>query len=257
MNIFQIDEAIFADAAYYTLVGFIITELSVIVPALFFDFMRPYLKQYKIRKAFPTKEMISTAKYDRLRKYKTDWLIYLATWCCSNMEFTVAPPSWTVSILHAVILSWLLDFYIYLTHWWMHIERRFHIHKKHHTVQIVDCWLVDHEEGVESALIGFGKHMILALFCAYPRVAFVYLFYTKFWNCICHCGYNLPIFQFIENYLPFIATPNQHELHHYYHKNMNLSVFLSVPDWLMGTLAMTDVDARRFGRKRTTGVLGG
>lgn len=248
MNTFRSD-AFFSDAAFYTLVAFLITELSVILPALFFDFMGPFLKQYKTRKALPNEEMISTAKYERLSKYKTDWLVYLITWYLSNMDFSLTPPSWTISIIYALVLSWALDFWIYLIHWWMHVDRRFFIHKKHHTAQIVDCWLVDHEEGWESLLLGFGKHMILVVFCAHPRVAFTYLFYTKFWNVIGHCGYNLPIFQFMETYLPFLATPNQHELHHYYHKDLNFSVFLSIPDWIMGTLAVTELDAQRFRRK--------
>lgn len=237
------------DAAYYTCAAFFITESSVIGPALFFDYMGPSLQQYKIRKTPANEEMISAAKYERFSKYKTDWVIYLIIWCCSNMEFALTPPSWILSILYAVVLAWILDFYIYMIHWWMHIDRRFLIHKKHHAAQLVDCWLVDHEEGWESLLIGIGKHSILVLFCVHPRVAFIYLFYTKFWNVIAHCGYNLPIFQFMEKYLPFLATPNQHELHHFYHKDMNFSVFLTLPDWLMGTLAVTDLEAKRFRRK--------
>ncbi len=76
-----------------------------------------------------------------------------------------------------------------------------------------------------------------------------YLFVTNLWNVMAHCGYNLPLFQFVEVYLPFMGTPNRHEQHHY-HGDANLAIFTTIFDFFGGSLVWTDEQAHQWRREK-------
>lgn len=225
------------EAAAYTLCGFLITECTVVGTAVFFDVAAGHLAPYKIHKEHQRSEKLKQrAIRERLAKYKTDWIVYLFTWLLSSMTFESELPSLLVNMAQLTAMCVLLDCHIYAAHWWMHTKEGRSVHHKHHSFRYVDCWFVDHESALESALIAVGKHGLLVVFSPHPYVAFVYLWLTKFWNTVAHCGYNLPLFQFVDKFLPFIGSPNAHELHHF-QGECNLAIFTTILDQLFGTAA--------------------
>lgn len=236
---------------YYVVNGFVITEWTVVGTALFFDANSDRWRAYKIRKESPdVSKLIERSCWDRIFKYKTEWMGYYLFWLLSKMTFEDTYPGvfWSVAQVYALCVVY--DAYAYLAHKWMHTARKgLVVHKKHHSFRYVTCWFVDHESYPESLLMGVGKHGILALVSPHPRTAFEYLFVIKFWNVIAHCGYNLPIFAFIDRYLPFSGTPNRHEQHHY-HGEANLAIVTTVFDYLGGTLVWTDEEAIEWRRQR-------
>lgn len=235
----------------YTVFGYTLTELGVWLPCLYFEYYEQELEYCKIRKNINdvlqkrNDSMIKRQIELRLENWKKEWVIYLTTFLLSDMDFNSTCPGVLSFIFQFCGLVVLLDLWIFLVHGWLHTHTGsilgswsgYKVHKEHHQVVLVSCWLVDHEDPLESLGIGIGKHGLLAFFSPHPYVAFAYLLFTKFWNCICHCGYNIPLFQFIDRYLPFISTPNQHEKHHYNHDDTNLCVFVTFFDYLAGTLS--------------------
>jgi len=231
------------DSVCFTLMAFIITEGSVWGTALLFDYFAEssYLKPYVIRdinKIKPGQEhpdkQIKRAMKIRYEKYKSDWIIYLMAWCLSSIRYDT--PSISDLIIDTFVLILTLDVYIFIAHWWLHSKWGKDDHSLHHTARYVSCWLVDHESSTESAILGIGKYAILVFYSPSAYSSYIYLFIAKFWNVLAHCGYNLPIFQWIDTYLPIIATPNLHEIHHHHHGMANLAVFTTILDYLFGTI---------------------
>lgn len=244
------------EAVTYTFAGFLITEAAVWIPVWTFDAMADRWKQYLIRqptayeRAVMAKVRVKETER-RFSKYKTEWLIYLFTWTLSSMDFQDDPPTHITAIGQIAGLIFLLDVWIWFAHWWLHSRNKtwggHEVHLQHHSYRFVGCWYVDHESGLESVTIGVVKHGLLAYFSPHPYIAFIYLFYAKLWNVLAHCGHRLPVFDFIDKYLPFIGTPNQHELHHFHHLDGNYAVFTTVLDRLAGTHAVDDEASVKFG----------
>uniref|UniRef100_A0A7S2YG93 Fatty acid hydroxylase domain-containing protein n=1 Tax=Entomoneis paludosa TaxID=265537 RepID=A0A7S2YG93_9STRA len=239
----------------YVVNGFLITECTVVGSAFFFDtFGTTTFHKYKIRpEHVASQALIERSIWERIRKYRTEWITYTVTWTLSNMTFEDGDqskyPGVAKSILQVAALCVFLDAYVYLVHYWMHTRQGHFCHKKHHSFRYVNCWFVDHETQLESFLIAVGKHGALAYFSPHPQTAFEYLFATKLWNVVAHCGYNLPIFQWVDRYLPFMGTPNRHEQHHY-HGDANLSIFTTIFDYLGGSLVWTDDEATQWRREK-------
>lgn len=233
-------------ALSYIVIGTLLTEFCFWVPGYFFEYFAESLKPYKIRntdgiKGFKESQakLRKEAIDSRVAGYKTDWIIYLVPWLLSSMSFDSEIPSFLEASWILFIMILVLDTWIFLVHLWLHSKYAYNRHKYHHSFRHVTCWFVDMEDPIETVLIGGGKHINLVLFSPHPYIAFVYLFITKLWNVLGHCGYNLPPFQFIETYLPLIASPNGHELHHYEHVDINFSVFFTWLDYLFGTLVLS------------------
>mmetsp|Transcript_30538 Transcript_30538/g.46855 ORF Transcript_30538/g.46855 Transcript_30538/m.46855 type:complete len:314 (+) Transcript_30538:50-991(+) len=236
---------------YYVLNGFLVTEITVVGTAMFFDQFETILYPYKIRKNHVASEsLIEQSIWERIYKYRTEWITYTLTWVLSDMSFEKQTYAgiW-LSMFQVIILCILLDGYVYFVHWWMHTRQGHFCHKKHHSFRYVNCWFVDHETKLESFLIAVGKHGALVYFSPHPDTALQYLFVTKLWNVTAHCGYNLPIFVFVDRYIPFLGTPNRHEQHHY-HGDGNLSIFTTVFDYICGSLVWTDDEASQWRRDR-------
>eukprot|EP00992_Anisonema_acinus_P000064 TRINITY_DN10020_c0_g2_i1.p1 TRINITY_DN10020_c0_g2~~TRINITY_DN10020_c0_g2_i1.p1 ORF type:complete len:128 (-),score=1.73 TRINITY_DN10020_c0_g2_i1:202-585(-) len=105
------------DALLYVSFGFLITESCVWCTALFFDAMHNRFQKYKIRPGHDlSPELKQVAIQERLSKYKTEWVIYALTWFLSRMSFSSQPPGWGMCVAQAVLMGWMLDVWIYLTH---------------------------------------------------------------------------------------------------------------------------------------------
>ena len=238
---------------YYVVNGFLVTECTVVGVSLSFDYFAKLksFQKYKIRKDHKTSdELIETSIWERISSYKTEWIVYTLTWYFSNMSFESSEyPGIGSSLFQVMMLCIFLDGYVYLVHLWMHTRDGYYTHKKHHSFRFVNCWFVDHESEYESKLIAFGKHGALAYWSPHPQTALEYLFVTKLWNVMAHCGYNLPLFEFVEAYLPFMGTPNRHEQHHY-HGDANLAIFTTIFDCLGGSLVWTDEQAHQWRREK-------
>lgn len=247
---FFVDTFMYSGLPYYVFNGFLITECTVVGAALFFDTFASPFYQYKIRKDHvASDELVVRSIWERIYKYRTEWITYAATWLLSCMSFEHQTyPGIATSALQVASLCVLLDFYVYLAHMWMHSSRQGHLcHKKHHSFRYVNCWFVDHESQLESFIIAVGKHGALAVFSPHPQTALEYLFVAKLWNVVAHCGYNLPLFHFVDKYMPFMGTPNRHEQHHY-HGEANLSIFTTIFDYFGQTLVWTDKAAMEWRR---------
>lgn len=238
---------------YYVVNGFLVTECTVVGCSLLFDYLATVesFQKYKIRKDHKSSnKLIERSIWERLASYRTEWMLYTLTWALSTMTFVDNPyPGIARSTLEVMALCFFVDGYIFFAHLWMHSRQGYFVHKKHHSFQFVNCWFVDHESGMEAVLIAMGKHGALAYYSPHPQTALEYLFVNKLWNVMAHCGYNLPLFDFVEKYVPFMGTPNRHEQHHY-HGDANLAIFTNIWDFLGGSLVWTDEDAIRWRREK-------
>lgn len=241
------------DALFYVFSAFVITEAAVRIPTWLFDAMAEPWKKYVIRQ--PT--VYEQAKLDKVRAEQeskrikgyfgpVNWSIHILTWCFSTMSFDAEMPSLWECAKENFTMIIILDFYIYFFHGWLHWKHPLggkEVHDVHHAYRYVGCWYVDHEAPFESLCIALAKYGILAYFSPHPYSAFVYLWIVKFWNVVHHCGHNLPIFDFIDKYLPFIYTPNLHEIHHFHHLSGNYAVFFTVFDFMFNTKCRSDLIA--------------
>jgi len=240
------------EAASFVFISWFLTEVNFWGLGFFFEYFaeHPWLKPYKIRniEALPDgtklkvkKEMARLKQHawdQRWEKYKSDWIIFLGSYALSSMRFSAEMPTLFWCFAEALFLILMFDAWIFIVHYYLHHAIGYRHHKEHHSFRYITCWFVDLESPRESMLIGGGKYAILSIWSPHPYVAFIYLFCVKFWNVLSHCGYNLPLFQFIDTYLPFIASPNLHEIHHFKHdtRYANMCVFTTIFDYMAGTL---------------------
>lgn len=246
-------EVSFQDALFFVFCAFVITEAAVWIPTLIFDAMAEPWKKYRIRQPTVYEQAVldkvrTEQESKRIKGYfgPVNWSIYIMTWCCSTMSFNADVPSLWECAKENFTMIVILDFYIYCFHAWLHWRHPLggkEVHDVHHASRYVGCWYVDHEAPLESLCIALGKYGILAYFSPHPYSAFVYLWIVKFWNVVHHCGHNLPIFDLIDTYLPFIDTPNLHEIHHFHHLSGNYAVFFTVFDFMFNTKCRSDLIA--------------
>ena len=191
---------------------------------------------------------------ERIRGYKYSWIIHTITWGVSSMSFGNLSWSSPTSDLYIydcikdiLVMIIILDSYIYWLHSWLHWRSNkwggHEIHATHHSYRFVGCWYFDHDSSLEAFSIALGVYGILAYYSPHMVTCFIYLWVVTVWSVVIHCGYNLPIFQFMDQYLPFINTPNCHELHHFHHLDGNHAAFFTVWDSIIGTHCRSDVSA--------------
>lgn len=234
------------DAIWFTVMAFLAAESSFWGLGLFFDYFAEasWIKPYKIRdveKVPGLKEEMAKLKQRAIDervygRYRTDWIIFLGAWLASSMDCRAPCPSFLTMFKDVCIMVLILDAWIFIAHWILHSRLGYVSHKRHHSFRHVQCWFVDIESNAETLLIGVFKYALLAYYSPHAYTGLVYLFWAKFWNVLAHCGHNLPIFQFIDEYVWFIASPNLHEIHHFSHSDVNLCVFTTVLDSMFGSL---------------------
>lgn len=132
-----------------------------------------------------------------------------------------------------VVLYFLLGDVV--SYFWHRIEHRLHWYMKHvHVHHHVDTppltiWTAMVVHPIEGASVFACFHIYGILFPIHPLTFAIAAFSVTAVNMITHCGYRLPVYDWI------FATAREHDIHHARREPHNISVMLSICDRAFGT----------------------
>jgi sterol desaturase/sphingolipid hydroxylase (fatty acid hydroxylase superfamily) len=132
-----------------------------------------------------------------------------------------------------IVLYFLLgDAVSYFWHRFEHANRRYmrSVHSTHHVDRPpLTIWTAMVVNPIEGFSVFTCFHIYGILFPIHPLTFAVGAFAVTAVNMITHCGYRLPVYDWI------FATSREHDIHHASREPRNISVMLSICDRMFGT----------------------